>query len=103
MAFHRLPIGVGKATPCYKAHYVGAVEQQNGRALAIEPVPDRIECSFVNLLRRSDVLKPFRKLEQRGLLMHPPSERLLCYLSTGYVVLNANGVEEPARAVSDAR
>src|SRR5689334_14103123 len=103
MSFDRLPISVGKTAPSHETHYVGAVEQQHRRAVAIKPMPDRIERSFVNFLHRGDVLESFRKLVQCGLLMHPPCERLLCYFSSAYVVLNAHGVKEPARAVPDAR
>ena len=63
MPFDSPAIVIGKAAPCDEPHHVGGIVQQDSSTLAIEPMADRIERSFIKLLRGGDVLKPFREFE----------------------------------------
>src|SRR3954447_20061605 len=103
MSLHCPPIIIGKAAPSHEAHDPRAVEQEDGGTFTAKSARDRIERSLMELWCRGDVLKPIGELKQCGLLIHPPRQRQLGSLPAGNIVLDADGVEEPACAIHDAR
>src|SRR5438105_11516582 len=103
MSLHGLSISLRESPPCDETHDVRVIEQENGGALAAKRPHDGVKRDIVDLLRRGDVLEPFRKLKQRSLLVHPPRQRLLGKLAAIDVMLNAHGVQKSAGGVPDAR